>query len=185
MQMLPNALAKRPHTAESDFTGIVVATQGVTGFSNGDAVCGWISQRERVDGYCMASVLIQSTAMSQITSQGALCEYVRVRSDHVVRRPPNITPVQAAGVCMSGLAAWQLLFEDAKIKKGDNVLINNGSGGIGTFAIQIAKAYDCYVTASASSSNYEFVKKLGADEVRFLRSEERVLTRPVRSLTTK
>jgi NADPH:quinone reductase-like Zn-dependent oxidoreductase len=46
MQMLPNALAKRPHTAESDFTGIVVASQGVTGFDTGEAVCGWISQRE-------------------------------------------------------------------------------------------------------------------------------------------
>jgi NADPH:quinone reductase-like Zn-dependent oxidoreductase len=44
--MLPNALAKRPHTAESDFTGIVVAAQGVTGFDIGEAVCGWISQRE-------------------------------------------------------------------------------------------------------------------------------------------
>jgi len=46
MQMLPNALAKRPHTAESDFTGIVAAAQGVTGFDIGEAVCGWISQRE-------------------------------------------------------------------------------------------------------------------------------------------
>jgi NADPH:quinone reductase-like Zn-dependent oxidoreductase len=105
--------------------------------------------------------------MSQITSQGALCEYVRVRSDHVMRRPPNITPVQAAGVCMSGLAAWQLLFKDAMIKKGDNILINNGTGGIGTFAIQIAKAHGCYVTATASSSNYEFIKKIGADQACF------------------
>jgi hypothetical protein len=49
MQMLPDALAKRPHTAESDFTGIVVATQGVTGFSSGEAVCGWIPQCECFD----------------------------------------------------------------------------------------------------------------------------------------
>jgi NADPH:quinone reductase-like Zn-dependent oxidoreductase len=54
MQMLPNALAKRPHTAESDFTGVVVATQGVTGFSAGEAVCGWIPQCERSDGYWIA-----------------------------------------------------------------------------------------------------------------------------------
>jgi NADPH:quinone reductase-like Zn-dependent oxidoreductase len=45
MQMLPNAIAKRPHTAESDFTGIVVSSQGVTEFQYGDAVCGWIPQR--------------------------------------------------------------------------------------------------------------------------------------------
>jgi NADPH:quinone reductase-like Zn-dependent oxidoreductase len=68
---------------------------------------------------------------------------------------------------MSGLAALQLLFNDAMIKEGDAVLINNGTGGIGTFAIQIAKAHGCYVTASASSSNHEFVKKLGADQACF------------------
>jgi len=68
---------------------------------------------------------------------------------------------------MSGLAAWQLLFNNAMIKEGDNILINNGTGGIGTFAIQIAKAHGCYVTATASSSNYEFVKEIGADQACF------------------
>ena len=106
--------------------------------------------------------------MSQITSQGALCEYVRVRSDHVIRRPPNLTPVQAAGVCLAGLSAYQLLFHDANIKKGDRILINNGSGGVGSFAIQLAKAHGCHVTSSASSKNYDFVKQLGADQVCFL-----------------
>jgi len=55
MQMLPNALAKRPHTAENDFTGIVVASQGTTGFEHGEAVCGWISQCERLcwELYCI------------------------------------------------------------------------------------------------------------------------------------
>ncbi|KIM28960.1 hypothetical protein M408DRAFT_68560 [Serendipita vermifera MAFF 305830] len=148
MQMLPNTLAKRPHTAESDFTGIVVATQGTTGFSQGEPVCGWISQ-----------------SMSQITSQGALCEYVRVRGDHVIHRPENLTPVQAAGVCLAGLSAYQLLVHDAKVKKGDRILINNGSGGVGTFAIQIAKALGCHVTSSASSSSAEFVRKVGADQI--------------------
>ncbi|KIM28961.1 hypothetical protein M408DRAFT_68665 [Serendipita vermifera MAFF 305830] len=148
MQMLPNTLAKRPHIAESDFTGIVVAAQGTTGFSQGEPVCGWISQ-----------------SMAQITRQGALCEYVRVQGDHVIHRPENLTPVQAAGVCLAGLSAYQLLFHHAKIKKGDRILINNGSGGIGTFAIQIAKAHECHVTASASSSSAEFVRKVGADQI--------------------
>lgn len=113
-------------------------------------------------------ILISIVAMSQITSQGALCEYVRVRGDHVIHRPPNLTPLQGAGVCLAGLSAYQLLFHDAKVKKGDRILINNGSGGVGTFAIQIAKAHGCHVTTSASSNSYDLVKKLGADQVRRL-----------------
>ncbi|KAG8831325.1 hypothetical protein FRC17_003278 [Serendipita sp. 399] len=148
MSMLPNAVAKRPHTAENDFTGIVVASQGATEFKIGDTVCGWVSQ-----------------SMSQMTSQGALCHYVRVRSDHCIRRPSNITPIQAAGVCLAGLSAFKLLFEDAKIKAGQRVFINNGSGGVGSFVVQLAKASGCHVTATVSSASRDFVLKLGADEV--------------------
>lgn len=103
--------------------------------------------------------------MAQITSQGALCEYVRVRADHVIPRPPNITPVQAAGVCLAGLSAWKLLFDDANVKEGQRIFINNASGGVGSFAVQIAKEKGCHVTATASSASAEFVKKLGADVV--------------------
>ncbi|KAG9055642.1 hypothetical protein FS842_001623 [Serendipita sp. 407] len=148
MSMLPNTVAKRPHTAENDFTGIVVASQGVTEFKHGDAVCGWVSQ-----------------SMSQMTSQGALCHFVRVRADHCVRRPHNVTPIQAAGVCLAGLSAYKLLFEDAKVKAGQRIFINNGSGGVGSFAIQLAKAFGCHVTATASSTTRDFVLRLGADEV--------------------
>jgi NADPH:quinone reductase-like Zn-dependent oxidoreductase len=108
--------------------------------------------------------------MSQITSQGALCEFVRVRSDHVIHRPPNITPTQGAGVCLAGLSAWKLLFEDAKVQPGHRILIYNGSGGVGMLAIQIAKAHGCHVTATASPRNFDLMKKLGADIVSSLSS---------------
>ncbi|CCA66907.1 hypothetical protein PIIN_00746 [Serendipita indica DSM 11827] len=149
MEMLPNTMARRPHTAGNDFTGTVVSSQGVTGFENGDPVCGWVSQ-----------------SMAQITSQGSLCEYVRVRSDHVVRRPSNLSPIQAAGLCLAGLSAYKLLYVDAKIKgSGQRVLINNASGGVGTFAVQMAKASGCHVTASVSPATRELVLGLGADDV--------------------
>jgi NADPH:quinone reductase-like Zn-dependent oxidoreductase len=108
--------------------------------------------------------------MSQITSQGALCEFVRVRSDHVIHRPSNITPIQGAGVCLAGLSAWKLLFEDAKVQPGHRILIYNGSGGVGMLAIQIAKAHGCHVTATASPRNFDLMKKLGADNVSSLSS---------------
>jgi NADPH:quinone reductase-like Zn-dependent oxidoreductase len=101
-----------------------------------------------------------------MTSQGALCEYVRVRADHVIPRPVNITPVQGAGVCLAGLSAWKLLFHDAKVTEGQRILIYNASGGVGSFAVQIAKATGCHVTATASVDSADFVKKLGADVVR-------------------
>jgi NADPH:quinone reductase-like Zn-dependent oxidoreductase len=103
--------------------------------------------------------------MSQITSQGSLCEYVRVRADHVIRRPPNISIIQGAGICLAGLSAWFLLFNDAKIKAGDRILINNGSGGVGTFAIQLAKVHGCHVTATSSPDNHDFLRVIGADIV--------------------
>lgn len=103
--------------------------------------------------------------MSQITSQGSLCEYVRVRADHVIRRPQNISIIQGAGICLAGLSAWLLLFNDAKIKAGDRILINNGSGGVGTFAMQLAKVHGCHVTATSSPDNHDFLRELGADVV--------------------
>lgn len=165
MQILPNAMAGRPRTTESDFTGVIIANQGFTGFEVGDTVCGWIPP-----GILILLLLITisqqlSVEMSQKTGQGALSQFVRIRSDHIIKRPENINIIQGAGVCMAGLCAWQLLFNHAKITAGQSILINGGSGSIGTFAIQIAKANGCIVTATTSTGNMDFVKGLGADNV--------------------
>src|SRR5215831_17965629 len=95
---------------------------------------------------------------------GSLAEYVCVRKDRVVLKPTNITFEQAGAVKHAGLTALQGL-KTGKIHAGQKVLINGASGGVGTFALQIAKAFDTEVTAVVSTRNVEIAHKLGADHV--------------------
>src|SRR6266513_1050971 len=95
---------------------------------------------------------------------GALAEYVCVRKDRVALKPANITFEQAGAVGLAGLTALQGL-RTGKIHAGQKVLINGASGGVGTFALQIAKAFDTQVTAVCSTRNVEMARSLGADHV--------------------
>src|SRR5215831_2698073 len=95
---------------------------------------------------------------------GSIADYVCVRKDRVALKPANITFEQAGGVTHAGLTALQGL-RTGKIHAGQKVLINGASGGVGTFALQIAKAFDTEVTAVVSSRNVEMARKLGADHV--------------------
>ena len=95
---------------------------------------------------------------------GALAEYVCVRKDRVALKPANITFDQAGAVGLAGLTALQGL-RTGNIHAGQKVLINGASGGVGTFAVQIAKAFDTEVTAVCSTRNVEMAYTLGADHV--------------------
>jgi len=95
---------------------------------------------------------------------GSVAEYVCVRKDHVASKPVNIPFEQAGGAKHAGLTALQGL-KTGKIQAGQKVLINGASGGVGTFALQIAKALDTEVTAVVSTRNVEIARKLGADHV--------------------
>ena len=95
---------------------------------------------------------------------GALAEYVSVR-DAVVAKPPNITFEEAAAVPVAAITALQGLRDKGQLEAGQRVLINGGSGGVGTFAIQIAKALGAEVTAVCSTRNVEQARSLGADHV--------------------
>jgi len=97
--------------------------------------------------------------------KGAFAEYVSAPEDHFVRKPANITFEQAAAVGVSATTALQLLRDDGKVQPGQKVLINGASGGVGTFAVQIAKAFGAEVTGVCSSSNMERVRSIGADHV--------------------
>jgi NADPH:quinone reductase-like Zn-dependent oxidoreductase len=96
---------------------------------------------------------------------GAFAEYARAPEDQLVRKPANLTFEQAAAVGVSASTALQLLRDDANVQPGQKVLINGASGGVGTFAVQIAKAFGAEVSGVCSTKNFELVRSIGADHV--------------------
>lgn len=122
-----------------DFAGVVeVVGKNVTEFKPGDEVFGG--------------------------KLGSVAEYICVRQERVALKPANVTFEQAGAVKHAGLTALQGL-RTGKIHAGQKVLINGASGGVGTFALQIAKAFNTEVTAVVSTRNVEIARKLGADHV--------------------
>jgi NADPH:quinone reductase-like Zn-dependent oxidoreductase len=99
------------------------------------------------------------------SNRGAYAEYVAVDSNLLAKMPDEMSFEEAASIPLAGLTAWQCLVDFGKIQKGDKVLIHAGAGGVGIFAIQIAKTFGAYVATTASENNIEFLTSLGADEV--------------------
>lgn len=133
-----------PATLGSDLAGVVAEVGSrVTRFKAGDAV--------------FASIFDLGT--------GSLAEFAVVPESAAALKPANLDFVQAASVPMVGLTAWQALKERAQLRPGQKVFIPAGSGGIGTFAIQVAKHFGAKVGTTTSTGNVALVKGLGADEV--------------------
>jgi NADPH:quinone reductase-like Zn-dependent oxidoreductase len=103
---------------------------------------------------------------------GAFAEYVAVPGGRLARKPANLTFEQAAAVPLAAVTALQGLREAGAIKSGQQVLIVGASGGVGTFAVQIAKALGASVTGVCSTSNMELVRSIGADRVIDYTSED-------------
>lgn len=97
--------------------------------------------------------------------KGAYAEYARAPEDKLVPKPANLTFDQAAVVAISGLTALQALRDQGRIAAGQNVLIIGASGGVGTYAVQIAKAYGAHVTGVCSTTKTDLVRSIGADRV--------------------
>jgi NADPH:quinone reductase-like Zn-dependent oxidoreductase len=107
-----------------------------------------------------------------ISRNGSYAEYMVVRASEVAAKPQTLSHNEAAGVPLAGLTAWQTLFDFAQLKNGERVLIHAGAGGVGSFAIQFAKWAGAHVIATASATNEELVRGLGADEFVDYRSQK-------------
>ena len=97
--------------------------------------------------------------------RGAFAEYACAADTSIVAKPANVTFEQAATVAVAGYSALQGLRDHGRIQRGHNVLVNGASGGVGTFALQIAKSFGARVTAVCSTRNLDLVRSLGADRV--------------------
>ena len=96
---------------------------------------------------------------------GTFAEYISMNENDVALKPENISMEEASSIPLVGLTAWQALVEKANLKKGQKVFIQAGSGGVGTFAIQLAKHLGATVATTTSANNIDLVKSLGADIV--------------------
>src|SRR5947209_13236815 len=103
---------------------------------------------------------------------GTFAEFISMNEDAVAIKPKGLTMEEAASIPLVGLTAWQVLIERANLKKGQKVLIHAGSGGVGTFAIQLAKHVGAVVATTTSTANLDWVKALGADIVIDYRKDE-------------
>jgi len=124
----------------TDMAGTVEAVgEGVTQLGPGDGVFGWC--------------------------KGAFAEYVAVSEEALALKPANLTFEQAAAVGVSAFTALQALRDQGKVEPGQKVLITGASGGVGTFAVQIAKSFGAEVTGVCSTRNVDMVRSIGADHV--------------------
>ncbi|MBK0370245.1 NADP-dependent oxidoreductase [Flavobacterium agrisoli] len=94
---------------------------------------------------------------------GTFAEYISVNEKDLALKPKNLTMEEAASIPLVGLTSWQALVEMGNVKRGQKVFIQAGSGGVGTFAIQLAKHLGAFVATTTSATNIDLVKSLGAD----------------------
>src|SRR5690348_6376342 len=111
------------------------------------------------------TTLFRSYARAPDHRIGTLAQFIAVNESDVAPKPRNISMEEAASIPLVGLTAWQALVERARLEKGQKVFIQAGSGGVGTFAIQLARHLGAAVATTVSSANTELVKGLGADFV--------------------
>jgi NADPH:quinone reductase-like Zn-dependent oxidoreductase len=99
-----------------------------------------------------------------VPGHGSYAQYVVVSTQFIAPKPRSMTYEEAAGIPIAGVTAWRSLIEVAHLQKGERVLIDGGAGGVGSAAVQIAKAQGAYVVATASPPHLAFLRSIGADE---------------------
>ncbi len=135
-----------PATLGGDFSGIVVEVgEGVSGFKRGDEVYG-------------SAIILGG-------GSGSFAEFALANAKAVANKPKKVNHVEAAALPLAGVSALQALLDHINLKKGQKILIHGGAGGIGTFAIQIARHLGAYTATTVSKNDIQHAKDLGADEV--------------------
>jgi len=133
-----------PLVLGSDMSGEILAVGSeVTRFKRGDQVFGRL-RKDRI---------------------GTFAERCLIDEEHATHKPASLSHADAASIPLVGLTTWQALVDIAKLQRGDRVLVHAGSGGVGTFAIQLARHLGAHVITTASAKNEALVRKLGANEV--------------------
>jgi NADPH:quinone reductase-like Zn-dependent oxidoreductase len=137
-----------PHVPGRDFSGTVIKSAG--DFKPGEAVFG----------------------VCEVPREGAYAEKIAIREAIVARKPEKLTHVQCAAIALAGLTALVSLEETLKLKRDETILIHGGAGGVGGFAVGLAKHLGARVIATASAANHDYVRSLGAHEVIDYRAED-------------
>ncbi|MCF7833846.1 MAG: NADP-dependent oxidoreductase [Candidatus Pacebacteria bacterium] len=135
---------KKPYILGSDFSGVAVKVgKKIKKYKKGDKVIGSL----------------------EWLKQGACAEYIVTKEMYIYKKPLNISLLKSASIPLASLTAWQSLFKELNLKKGQKIFITAGAGGVGLFAIQFAKWKGAYVYTSASKKNHKFLYNIGADEI--------------------
>lgn len=160
-------LLKKPGVPEADFSGVVAEDSADGKWKKGQEVFG--IKPTPVVMSCVASALLLETEtnarLSIRSGKGSLAEYINVKTGQIQPKPASLPFPVAAAVPLAGLTAYVGLVHLGKLQSGQKVFINAASGGVGTFAVQIAKTLGAYVVATGSGDKKQLVKDLGADEV--------------------
>ena len=140
-----------PHVPGRDFSGVVAALgEGAQDFTPGDSVFG----------------------VCEVPREGAYAEKVAIRHEILARKPRRLTHVQCAAVALVGLTALVSIEDTLRLRAGETVLIQGGAGGVGGFAIALAKHLGTRVITTASAENHDYVRALGADDVIDYRAQD-------------
>jgi NADPH:quinone reductase-like Zn-dependent oxidoreductase len=151
MRLFTGLFRPRMKTLGADIAGVVAEVGSeITRFKPGDEIYGDISR----DG------------------MGGFAEFAAVRDRALALKPKTLSFTEAAAVPLTGGTALQAVRDRGKVKAGDKVLVNGASGGVGTFAVQIAKAFGAEVTGVSSAGNHELLRSLGADHVVDYKTED-------------
>jgi NADPH:quinone reductase-like Zn-dependent oxidoreductase len=133
-----------PHVPNFDVAGVITNVgEGVSGWQAGDAV----------------------VAFLPMTGPGAAAEYASAPAETLAAAPRTVDLADAAALPSAGLTAWQALFEHAEVKAGQSVLVNGAGGGVGGYAVQLAKRAGASVTATASARSLDRIRSYGADRI--------------------